>query len=407
MIRVLKRGLICLLALAVLQSVSWSISAESFIYGDVNGDKAVDMKDVLLLRKSLAKLTAPGYNADAADVLTDKVADMKDVLLLRRAILGSATIPQQPSPDTPTHTVPPQRFEKQCQNVVMTAYEMNSDGTVYKTESQVRCNDSGNLIVKEMLDRRGNASVYQQFTLSGNGNVKYRDIFDYDDFEYSYTYNYDASGRKTSTLCYGADGKLSWTEECVYNGNTMNYSQKGTDGTPYIRQTYTYDSKNNLQKMESFDADDAVIYRELYTYENNNVSSVEYLSYGVKTFVTCTYENGKLKKETCKRKDGNIEWENIYAYDKEGRLGKMVTYYGDSSVTKERTAYTYDLDGNELSCVFYNEAGRAGAHQLYAYDDKGNRISAKCYDGEGNLSWWYTYEYSMKYETLFKFCTEE
>ena len=61
--------------------------------GDINGDGSVDMKDVLLLRRSIAGLvTLTAAETTCADVNRDKSVDMKDVLLLRRVIAGLETI---------------------------------------------------------------------------------------------------------------------------------------------------------------------------------------------------------------------------------------------------------------------------------------------------------------------------
>ncbi len=53
------------------------------LLGDANGDGAVDMKDVLLLRKFLAGLSDEMENANA-DVNEDGSIDMKDVLMIRK-----------------------------------------------------------------------------------------------------------------------------------------------------------------------------------------------------------------------------------------------------------------------------------------------------------------------------------
>ena len=60
--------------------------------GDVNNDKNVDMKDVLVLRKYLAGLTDT-IHTDNADVNEDASINMKDVLVLRKNIasIGNTT----------------------------------------------------------------------------------------------------------------------------------------------------------------------------------------------------------------------------------------------------------------------------------------------------------------------------
>ncbi len=56
--------------------------------GDANGDGAVNMKDVLVLRKVLAGMSVEGYVEAAADVTADGAVNMKDVLQLRKFIAG-------------------------------------------------------------------------------------------------------------------------------------------------------------------------------------------------------------------------------------------------------------------------------------------------------------------------------
>ena len=59
------------------------------VYGDVNGDGVVNMKDVLALRKHIAGVVID-IHFDAADTNADDVVNLKDVLALRKFIAGIA-----------------------------------------------------------------------------------------------------------------------------------------------------------------------------------------------------------------------------------------------------------------------------------------------------------------------------
>ena len=82
----MKKILSILLVLAMALSLALPVAGASVLYGDVNGDSSVDMKDVLLLRKHIAKITATPFDEAAADVNGDNSLDMKDVLLVRKYI---------------------------------------------------------------------------------------------------------------------------------------------------------------------------------------------------------------------------------------------------------------------------------------------------------------------------------
>ncbi len=56
--------------------------------GDAVADGNLDMKDVLAIRKVIAKMEVEGFNAANADFNGDSALDMKDVLGLRRQIAG-------------------------------------------------------------------------------------------------------------------------------------------------------------------------------------------------------------------------------------------------------------------------------------------------------------------------------
>ncbi|MCQ2405348.1 MAG: dockerin type I repeat-containing protein, partial [Clostridia bacterium] len=65
--------------------------AEDILHGDANGDGAVNMKDVLILRKFLAGIDV-SYVARNSDVNGDGNVNMKDVLILRKFLAGIITV---------------------------------------------------------------------------------------------------------------------------------------------------------------------------------------------------------------------------------------------------------------------------------------------------------------------------
>ena len=56
--------------------------------GDINNDKTVDIKDVMLMRRYVAGGYGVTLNESVADVNKDGSVDIKDVMLMRRYVAG-------------------------------------------------------------------------------------------------------------------------------------------------------------------------------------------------------------------------------------------------------------------------------------------------------------------------------
>ena len=67
---------------------SFALTATKSEPGDVNGDGAINLKDVVLLRRYIAGGWNVTVDEDIADVNSDKTVNLKDVVLLRRYIAG-------------------------------------------------------------------------------------------------------------------------------------------------------------------------------------------------------------------------------------------------------------------------------------------------------------------------------
>ncbi len=109
-LRVLSLLMAVVMVLVALPLFSTSAENEpvvTVLCGDANGDGAINMKDVLGLRKFIVGLEDLA-DWDAADVNNDANIDMKDVLLVRKYLAGIGTLPTRTSilPTTTTTTVP-------------------------------------------------------------------------------------------------------------------------------------------------------------------------------------------------------------------------------------------------------------------------------------------------------------
>ena len=72
-----------------LETSSINIVVNDFEYGDLDNNGKVDVADVLMLERYLAKWKAySGINTDAADVDGDGVVSLRDITVLERHIAG-------------------------------------------------------------------------------------------------------------------------------------------------------------------------------------------------------------------------------------------------------------------------------------------------------------------------------
>jgi len=82
-----KRIISFLLVIALVFSmlpISASAKTSGNLYGDVNGDKTIDLLDALDLKKYIDKNETSSFNLVNADVNTDKNADIKDLIMLNK-----------------------------------------------------------------------------------------------------------------------------------------------------------------------------------------------------------------------------------------------------------------------------------------------------------------------------------
>lgn len=103
----MKRIVLALLSLSLIFSafIVPASAADKPLYGDVNSDGAINMKDVLAYRKYIAGMSVK-FDESVADVAVDGKVNMKDVLLMRKYIAGMDVVlgPTEPTIDYSSKT---------------------------------------------------------------------------------------------------------------------------------------------------------------------------------------------------------------------------------------------------------------------------------------------------------------
>ena len=82
--RILSLLLVAVTLLTSLPANFLAATEKKIIYGDVNDDGAIDLKDDLLLKRYIAEQNPSGFHMKNADVNGDDKADFKDLLMLKK-----------------------------------------------------------------------------------------------------------------------------------------------------------------------------------------------------------------------------------------------------------------------------------------------------------------------------------
>ena len=83
----MKRIFVLFLAIVVVFTgipMQTSAKTSGNLYGDVDGDKEIDLRDLLALKKYISEENTPDFVFINADVNTDAKADLKDLLMLKK-----------------------------------------------------------------------------------------------------------------------------------------------------------------------------------------------------------------------------------------------------------------------------------------------------------------------------------
>lgn len=170
------------------------------------------------------------------------------------------------------------------------------------------------------------------------------------------------SGGITKTATYDANGNILFIEE----------SKKGNS---YITHRFTYDDQNNLLSKTWYNNKGEV--REQCTY-----------AYGQYQTIVTYYEHPEY---TISAAPDNA-YTFIYTYDAFGNQISLKLYTNHNNALYIENTRTYDLLGNLLTDITYQE-GRETGNYRYTYDARGNRLTYASYsDGEETFRYEYSYD---------------
>jgi len=210
----------------------------------------------------------------------------------------------------------------------------------------------------------------------------------------AYTYD-DAANliKEVFTNSAGMNRTIDYTYDARGNCLTENTFEAEDN---WSNVTRTYDEKGNMlsERTDSqYSSPDLNWYLQEYTYDANSrvvrsVTTSSYDDYATTTVYTYD-EQGNLVREEYDNGRGEL-CTTVFTHD---ALGNVLTRYCSYKVSKfwEKYVYTYDENGNELSCVNTDQLDRTSTWN-YTYDENGNRIQDVYESDDDKISYDYTYD---------------
>ena len=203
---------------------------------------------------------------------------------------------------------------------------------------------------------------------NSDGNLVEQASYDYDGsllFKFIYKYT-PGIAKPTEFSCYNADGSLWW------------------------KSITKYDSKGNEVETTSWNSDGSLRYKLCYTYDSNgnNVEVATWEEYGLSGKTTRRYDsNNNVVEEIRFDANDSIVWKNLYTYDEAGNEIRKECYNSDSSLS-DIDIYTYNLGGNVTERASYNADGSLKEKISHKYDSHGNMIESICFKSDAMIPSW-------------------
>jgi YD repeat-containing protein len=150
----------------------------------------------------------------------------------------------------------------------------------------------------------------------------------------------------------------------------------------------------NIVQETRYSASDAALEKTEYTYQGNSPAAKIIKVFvpdekgkaqeQVRTQVEYQYDQGRLRTETLKNKDGNVVTLYEYVYDGQGNLTSRIMKNGKGAVMAE-TVYTW-TGGRRVSAEIKNAGGTIISSTQYQYDRQGSLVKEESRNAGGKVT---------------------
>ncbi len=220
--------------------------------------------------------------------------------------------------------------------------------------------------------------------LDKNGNlIKVEDITSYGQVRSSVELKYNAQQRLIEILNKKSDGFMTFRKEIFYEGKDTAKIYVTDRKKNKTKQTFFYDSQKQIQQKKYFDEKGQLYLQESFNYENGVLTKIIYTNEKNDTVAT-----NLLKYDS----NGNLQSENLN--------GALKKYYLDSSSNlikveegSEFKLYKYDDNKNLIDYQYYTSANRRQFRLGFTYQKDGLIKEIIRYESDDTKAFYSTYKY--------------
>jgi len=182
---------------------------------------------------------------------------------------------------------------------------------------------------------------------------------------------YDANGILTDDLTYGSDGSLKVRHDISWTPGKLIASEKGQDakGVGQFSSSYTYDQAGNRSTWKAFDGSGALRATTNYSYDSNRhliLIEMRNPANALTGSIKISYApDGSTETWTYLGSDGSVQKSEVSIL-KGGKVMRFEVRHQDNSLA-EATDYTYGPDGERLTAVLSDAAGKVKEKRSFDY----------------------------------------
>ena len=209
------------------------------------------------------------------------------------------------------------------------------------------------------------------------------------------SYDFDDSGNllKAVTLSYNLENNLRFKIVSYYENDIIVKQEKyNPTGSLINYSEYIYNEDGNILKQLSYNAEDVLNHKRLYSYENGLAITEDLYSAETLTRRYINEYDADGNRINRKRYDINGVLDQERIYDIDLNTYKEIGYDEDNAVVS-RAFGQYDKKGRIIKSTAYTMDGSIQTESGWIYDDKGLLIKEELVVAGDNAEFVYDYEF--------------